>query len=328
MKSLLRKLAFIFISLFFVACTRKEDTPALFDHYQSDVFNENLTNDIVVDSKNNKWITSYAGLMKYDNQKWTVYNKTTSEAPSDTLFDIAIDSEDNIYCLTIDQKIVRFDGSSWSTLGSGPAGHNYTEYGPTSLCVDHNDNLWIAALYGLYRFDGTQWISFQTTLQLTYSNHWANGMIADNNNAIWIACEQGGLVKFDGTDWTSFTVNNDVPNGVYRSVGLDNSGTIWVGSLAAGVFKNQGNSFTILKRDEMPSLCNTINSIGFDKNQNCWLATEKGLLEYDGNNWSSFLEYEYSDGLSIKSIAIDHNNDIWALTNNGVYKIFRACLKI
>ncbi|HLP75137.1 MAG TPA: hypothetical protein VK155_19700 [Bacteroidales bacterium] len=316
MKNLLRRLTFILISLLFVACNKEDTKPALFDHYQSDKFNENLTNDIVVDSKNNKWITSYAGLMKYDNQKWIVYNKATSIAPSDTLFDIAIDSKDNIYCLTMSQKIVRFDGSSWLTL------NNKNVYGPTSLCVDHNDNLWIAAHYGLYRFDGTEWTSFQTTLQFTYSNHWANGMIADNNNAIWIACENGGLVRFDGTNWTNFTVNKDVPNGIYRSVGVDNSGVIWVGSLAAGVFKNQGNSFTVLKRDEMPSLCNTINSIGFDKNQNCWLATEKGLLKYNGSNWSSFLEYEFSDGLPIKSIAIDHNDDIWALTDNGVYKIF------
>jgi ligand-binding sensor domain-containing protein len=317
MKKLLRRLTFILISLSFVGCSKKGDTePALFDHYQSDIFNENLTNDIVVDSKNNKWITSYAGLLKYDNQKWIAYTMTSSNAPSDTLFNIAIDSKDNIYCLTMSQKIVRFDGSSWLTL------NNKNICGPTSLCVDHNDNLWIAAYYGLYRFDGTQWTSFQTTLRTTYTNNWANAMTADNNNAIWIACESGGLVKFDGITWTTFTVNQDVPNGVYRSVCVDNTGIIWVGALGAGAFKNQGNSFAVLKRDEMPSLCNTINSIGFDKNQNCWLGTEKGLLKYDGSAWTSFLEDDYSTGIPIKSIAIDHNNDIWAATSNGVYKIF------
>jgi len=317
MRSLLRRLTFVLISILLVACSKKEDTePSLLDHYQSEIFNENLTNDIVVDSKNNKWITSYAGLLKYDNQKWIAYNKTSSNAPSDTLFDIAIDSKDNIYCLTMTQKIVRFDGSSWSTL------YNKNVYGPTSLCVDNNDNLWIASHYGLSRFDGTQWISFQTTLQFTYSNLWANEMIADNNNAIWIACEYGGLVKFDGTNWTNFTVNQDVPNGAYRSVGVDNTGMLWVGSMGAGVFKNQGNSFTVLKRDAIPSLCNTINSIGFDKNQNCWFGTEKGLLKYDGIAWTSFLENDYSTGVPIKSIVIDHDNDIWAVTSNGVYRIF------
>jgi ligand-binding sensor domain-containing protein len=317
MKNLLQSLNFIFMFFLLVACNKKEDTePALWDHFQSDVFNENLTNDIVVDSKNNKWITSYAGLLKYDNQNWTVYNKTSSNAPCDTLFDIAIDSKGNIYCLTMSQKIVRFDGSSWSTL------YNRNVNGPTSLCIDNNDNLWVAAYYGVYRFDGTQWTSFQTTQQFTFSNHWANEMIADDNNSIWIACEQSNLVKFDGTNWTKFTVNQDVPNGVYRSVGVDNTGIVWVGSLAAGVFKNQGNSFTILKRDEMPSLCNTINSIGFDKNQNGWFGTENGLLKYDGSIWTSFLEDEYSIGVPIKSIAIDNNDDVWAVTYNGVYKIF------
>lgn len=317
MKNVFRTLTFILGSLFLVACSKKEDTePALLDHYQSEIFNENLTNDIVVDSRNNKWITSYAGLLKYDNQNWIAYNRTSSNAPSDTLFDIAIDSKDNIYCLTMSQKIVRFDGSSWSTL------QNQNVYGPTALCVDHNDNLWTAAHYGLYRFDGTQWTSFHTTLQFTFSNYWANGMIADNNNAIWIACEHGGLVKFDGTNWTNFTVNQDVPNGSYRSVGIDNTGILWVGAMGAGVFKNQGNSFTVLKRDAQPSLCNTINSIGFDKNQNCWFGTEKGLLKYDGSAWTSFLENDYSTGVPIKSIVIDHNDDIWAVTSNGVYKIF------
>lgn len=211
------------------------------------------------------------------------------------------------------QKIVCFDGSSWSTLS------NKNMYGPTSLCVDHNDNLWVAAYYGLYRFDRTQWTSFQTTLQFTYSNHWANEMIADNNNVIWIACEHSGLVKFDGANWTNFNMNQDVPNGIYRSVGVDNNGMVWVGAMGAGVFKNQENTFTGLKRDAVPSLCNTINSIGFDKNQNCWFGTEKGLLKFDGSNWTSYLENDYSTGVPIISIAIDHSDDIWAVTSNGVY---------
>jgi ligand-binding sensor domain-containing protein len=316
MKNFYSGLSFILLFFLFTACNKEDKEPVQWDHFQSDIFNENLTNDIVVDSKNNKWITSYAGLMKYDNQKWIVYNKTTSDAPSDTLFNIAIDSKDNIYCLTMDQKIVRFDGSSWSTI------ENNNMYGPTSLCVDHNDNLWAAAYFGIYKFDGTHWTSFRTTLQLTYSNNWANGMTADNNNAIWIACQSGCLLKFDGTNWTKFTVNPVVTNGVYLSVSCDNTGTLWVGSMGAGVFKNQGNSFTAIKRDEMPSLCNTINSIGFDKNQNCWLGTEKGLLKFDGSAWTSFLEDEYSMGVPINAIAIDQNDDIWAVTSNGVYKIF------
>lgn len=317
MKTLLRRLSLILITILSIACSKKEDAePRLLEHYPSDIFNENLANDIVVDSKNNKWITSYAGLLKYDNQKWTIYDKTSSNAPSDTLFDIAIDSKDNIYCLTMSQKIVRFDGSNWSTL------YNINVYGPTSFCVDHNDNLWVAAHYGLYRFDGTQWISFRTTLSLTYTNHWANGMIADNNNAIWIACERGGLVKFDGTNWTTFAVNPDVPNAIYKSVGVDDTGIVWVGAMGAGVFKNQGNSFAVLKRDTIPSLCNTINSICFDKNQNCWFGTEKGLLKYNGKDWTSFLENDYSVGVPIRAIAIDHSDDIWAVTWNGVYKIF------
>jgi ligand-binding sensor domain-containing protein len=313
MKNLLRRLSFILIILLSVTSCKKENAESvLLEHYERGILNENIANDIVVDSKNNKWITTYAGLLKYDNQEWTVYNKA-SNAPSDTLFDIAIDSKDNIYCLTMSQNIVRFDGSNWSTL------YNKNVYGPTSFCVDHDDNLWVAAHYGLYRFDGTQWISFQTTLQFTYSNHWANGMIADNNNAIWIACENGGLVKFDGTNWTTFTVNQDVPN---RSVGVDDTGIVWVGVMAAGAFKNQGNSFAVLKRDTTPSLCNTINSIGFDKKQNCWFGTEKGLLKYNGTEWTSFLENDYSTGIPINAIAIDHSDYIWAVTSNGVYKIF------
>jgi ligand-binding sensor domain-containing protein len=316
MKTIFFRITFVAITLLILSCNKRENKdPVLFENFTRENFKENLCNDIAVDSKNNKWITTYAGLLKYDNQKWSVYNRS-SNAPSDTLFNITIDSKDNIYCLTMAQSIVKFDGTNWSTLRNPNI--NY----PTTFCVDHNDNLWVAALHGLYRFDGTNWSSYRTSQVFTASNHWANEMIADNNNAIWIASEGNGLVKFDGTNWASFTVNQDVPNTTLTSVGIDSEGIVWVGAYGFGAFKKTENGFTVLKRDAQPSLCNLTNSIGFDAKKNCWLGTEKGLLKYDGTYWTSFLEDEYEIGIAINALTIDKNNIIWVATDNSVYRIF------
>ena len=315
MKTILLKITLIAITLLSFSCKKDIKEPVFFENFTRKNLKENLCNDIAVDSKNNKWITTYAGLLKYDNQNWSVYNRS-SNAPSDTLFNIAIDSKDNVYCLTIAQSIVKFDGTNWSTL------QNQNVYYPTTFCVDHNDNLWVAGLYGLYRFDGTNWRSYRTSQVFAASNHWANDMVADNNNIIWIAGEVGSLVKFDGTNWAAYTVNQDVPNITLSSVGIDTDGTVWVGAYGFGAFKKTENSFTVLKRDEQPSLCNITNTIGFDYKKNCWLGTEKGLLKYDGRKWTSFLEDQYEIGIAIKAIAIDKNDVVWAATNNSVYKIF------
>jgi ligand-binding sensor domain-containing protein len=316
MKNLIRNFACISIIILAASCSQKENTePILFKHYPRENIKENYGNDIVVDSKNNKWITTCAGLLKFDNQKWTVYN-AASGAPGDTLFCLAIDSKDNIYCLTYSRKIVRFDGSNWNTF-QNPEMNN-----ATALCVDADDNIWVAAQNGLYQYDGIKWTSFISKLTITYSNYWAKDIISDNNRVLWIACEEGGLLKFDGSNWTSVTINQELPHDVSKSLSLDEDGNVWVGTLASGAFKNQGNSFVRFQPKEIPSLCNTINSIGFDKDQHCWFATEKGLLKYNGRECTSFLENDYSIGLSIEAIAIDKTDDVWALTPNGIYQIY------
>ena len=140
MKKLNQTLIIISIIILSTACSQKENTqPVLFKHHPRENIRENYGNDIVVDLKNNKWITTYAGLLKYDNQKWTVYN-IASGAPSDTLLNIAIDSKDNIYCLTLSQKIVCFDGNTWRTI------QNPQMIYPTTFCVDRNDNCISACL--------------------------------------------------------------------------------------------------------------------------------------------------------------------------------------
>ncbi len=323
MRTIIRYLILSSIALLPVACFHKEvEEPVLWEQYTRTNSDESMVNSIAVDSKNNKWFATFGGLLKYDNYIWTVFNKA-SGAPCDTLIDIAVDSKGIVYCITSRRSVARFDGNQWSTISDIKFRPNDLEgiNGPTALCTDLNDKLWVAASYGVYRFDSTKWTTFYAP-SFSYSNLWAMGMIADNENHLWIITEEKGLVHFDGTKWTTYYANERIPKLVFNCLNIDKPDNVWIGGQASGAWKFNGSGFEQFKKDTVPSNSNSINAIGFDKNENCWFATENGVLKYDGKNWTSFLNTKNNDYCQVKALVVDHNNDIWAGTWGGVYKIF------
>ena len=318
MTNFLRISAPIVILLLCASCSKEPKEPVLWDQFTRENFNERYVNSIAVDSKNNKWFATFGGLLKYDNNQWTVYNKLTG-APCDTLFGMTIDSKDKIYCITSRKNIVCFDGNQWSTIGEGKI------YNPTAICTDLNDKLWIAGLSGLYRYDGTILSRFYGPTY-TNSNYWAMDMAVDANNHVWITAEDSGLVKFDGVKWINYSIKESKTNWGYKCLGIDNTGNIWIGGNATGAWKYNGVGFEQFKKDTVPSLYNTTHCMAFDSKGNAWFGTDKGVLKYHGKIWTTFLDREIDPDpmhyAPVKSLVIDKNDEVWTTAFGQVYKIF------
>jgi len=314
----IRILAPIVILLFCASCSKEPREPVLWEQYTRENSGESSVNCIAVDSKNNKWFTTFGGLLKYDNSQWTVYNKTTGSI-CDTLYDMAIDSKDNIYCTTSRRSIVRFDGSRWNTINDGEI------YYPQAICIDNNDNVWVAALYGIYRFDGTKWTTFYAP-SFSHSSYWAMDMAVDTDNNLWITAEDSGLVKFDGVKWTNYSIKESKTNWGYNCLGIDNTGNIWIGGNGTGAWKYNGVGFEQFKKDTVPSLYNTTHCMAFDSKGNAWFGTEKGVLKYNGKIWTTFLDREIDPDpmhyAPIRNLVLDKNDAVWTTVYGQIYKIF------
>ena len=92
----------------------------------------------------------------------------------------------------------------------------------------------------------------------------------------------------------------------------DKSGNIWAYGYSTGLYLFNGTTWqSFLQGDR-------VSGITQDRNGNIWLATDHGVIKYDGSHFQS---YTVVDGLlsnSIYSIIVDNNNDVWCGTGKGV----------
>ena len=61
-----------------------------------------------------------------------------------------------------------------------------------------------------------------------------------------------------------------------------------------------------------------IFDIAEDQNGNIWLATDHGVVKYDGTDFQSYTTADGLPGNSIHAIIIGINNDVWCGTSYGV----------
>ncbi|MCH5686253.1 hypothetical protein LWM68_19515 [Niabella sp. W65] len=115
-----------------------------------------------------------------------------------------------------------------------------------SLCIDHENNLWIGSyLGGLDKFDGNRF---------THFTHRENDPSSISNNSIWEIFE-------------------------------DREHNLWIGTLGSGLdrFDKRTNSFEHYKinKNGQPLLANFISAILQDKKGNIWIGAENGLTVFN-----------------------------------------------
>lgn len=125
-------------------------------HVYQNVLGSNKSNffdALAIDSKNIIWTTirdsgnivgiDYGeGLLSFDGAKWTQYNIKNSGLPANTLFDIFIDNQDNIWAGTMAGGMAVFDGNTkWETYDVSNSGISNNTI--NVIKQDKDGRLWI-----------------------------------------------------------------------------------------------------------------------------------------------------------------------------------------
>lgn len=111
---------------------------------------------VAIDAKGNIWISnndnfvvgkSYGkGLTKFDGTKWTTFNMSNSFLPSNTVWDIKFDKDNNLWLATCDGGIALFNGNDyWAVFDKEHYG--IATNSPSSIEIDKDNTKWIAS-YG------------------------------------------------------------------------------------------------------------------------------------------------------------------------------------
>lgn len=243
---------------------------------------------VEVDSKNNVWMGTSEGLIKYNGENFTVFNTENTPIPVDYISSVVIDSKDNIWFLsnTYNQGgLVKYDNTSWTVYTSLNTIMYITSH-IQSIAIDSDDNVWLAL----------------------------NGYVKNTN-----------LIKFSGDNWKIYNdydlgfspyyyaqINVSSTNELYMSIDYTLSSTFETGSDPRLLIFN-GDTTIELKLENTENL----GVISLDDMDNVWCAVAGGFALYDGEQW--LVNDTLLEDNSIFVIEQASNGEIWLGTDDGIY---------
>lgn len=305
-----------------------------FHHIEND--STSLRNDYVFsvfeDSKNNLWVASLGGLMKYNHN-----TNSFTEVP------LYINSTQVTTIHTV-QIIERKNGEIWvASSGGGIFKANakaercdcvmdFYKMGMlhlTSMLEDNEGNLWMGA-----ENDGLICYNPETKAVQTFRTPFISEF-EDSNNELWLGSYTKGVARCNpATGFCEFIP--ELINERIFSITEDHNHNLYFSTYGSGFYVyNKTNkllkrynsteeSTGIKTKDELPN--NWINSLYCDKEGMIWIGHFKGISCFNPQT-ESFINYTSNNYIITRCIGYaiteSHDGTIWAGTSNGLYSFDR-----
>jgi ligand-binding sensor domain-containing protein len=145
--------------------------------------------------------------------------------------------------------------------------------------------------------------------------------IAGGQRDVWIGRQRGGLTRLRETNdkWmaTAYTRAEGLAQDSVYAVHESRDGTVWAGTLSAGVSRLSGGQFTnFTTADGLPS--NTISSIAEGPDGTMWFGTPNGVSAHTHGRWQSYLATDGLPSSDVACLTVDSAGVVWVGTANGL----------
>lgn len=270
-----------------------------------------------------------SGVSKYDGNTWTNYTPNNSGLVEKQIFDIAIDTLNNLYYFGAATKgVSSFDGSSiWKNYKTSNEPHcNYI----SSIDASSTNKIFLGtAYYGVITYDGVGWSSY-TTDNSGLGDNYINVVYLDDGDTLWIGSQYSGIWEFDGVTWTNYdTVNSGLLGNIILSLDKASDNVLWIGTAGwdgplgqdGALCRYDGSAWTNYYLQNSGLIDDDGLIVKVDRVDTVWVGTEEGISKFDGSSWTNYdtgnsgLVHDY-----ILSVAIDSMNNKWFGTKGGVSK--------
>lgn len=142
----------------------------------------------------------------------------------------------------------------------------------------------------------------------------ANAVVQTPDGYIWIG-SYAGLIRYDGTVFRNFSEEGALQTATVRSLFVDSSGRLWVGSNDMGVFCMENEVFVQPEGQPADSF-STIRSFTEGENGDIYVSSSSGLARVSGGVMSIYEAPELF-GHTVYSTAVDKFGRVWCSTNSG-----------
>ncbi|WP_337042280.1 ligand-binding sensor domain-containing protein [Emticicia sp. 17c] len=336
-------------------------------HFYNNPFEKNtLSSDDVTflyeDSKQKIWVGTKHGLNSFNkvSKDFERYTDLFGKNKPDYTYivtGIAEDQQKTIWVTTYDglwrlipkgntYKAIHFKYDSTNING-------LPSYGAGYIVKDKKGNLWITTRYGLSKIvikdtskqPEQQDVTFthvKNSAQEFYKklNFPIQRIFCDAQNNLWIAAQEKLFrLNLNTSELSDFSEQLAETNAFISSVIVDRFGTLWLGTIARGVFRYQlqGKKLELIEHITEDALSkkglksSTIFSIYEGKEANediIWIGTREAGVHVFSHSKNSFKQWDKilakensSAATSVFGICKDSFGDVWVGTYEGLFRI-------
>jgi ligand-binding sensor domain-containing protein/signal transduction histidine kinase len=279
--------------------------PASFDHLQ--IFS------MVLDHDANLWAGTDQGLLRINRNgvaSIDQWNKALDQEAT-----AVYEDRDGDLWVGDSQGLERLrDGTftTYSTADGLPPKNN----GP--IYTDSDGRTWFAPVSG-----GLYWLKdgHVSHVSIAGLDNDVIYSISGGGGEIWVGRQRGGItvLRKSGEPFATrtYSVTDGLAQNSVFAVHRDRDGSVWAGTLSAGVSRLKNGVFRSYSTDDgLPS--NAINSIVEASDGTIWLATPSGLCSFANGHWLTRNTQDGLPSVDIRSIFEDSNHVLWIATSNGL----------
>ena len=269
---------------------------------------------MIRDRDGNIWVgTDSRGLLRFNSQG--VASLREGDKPSnDAVTALFEDREGNLW-IGHAGGIERLRDSAFVTYSNS---EGLPTDGGSPVFVDGDGRTWFGPSQG-----GLWWLQGDRHGRVTNDrlDHDVVYSLAGGNDELWIGRQRGGLTwlryQANSVAAKTYTLSDGLAQNSVYSVYRARDGTVWAGTLSAGVSMLRNGRFkTYTIENGLAS--NTVAAILEDSDGTMWFATPNGLSALANGRWRS---YSVADGLpsqNVNCLMQDSKGVLWAGTAFGI----------
>lgn len=213
---------------------------------------------------------------------------------------------------TPNEGIAHYSNAMWTRYNSTNSGLPYDNNFITVYC-DPLNNVWVGGSNtGLTKFDGTTWTNY-TTANSGLPHNTVRNITSDLSGNIWAATTLGAAL-FNGTVWTVYNSVNGLYDDYVNEIDVDPiSGEVLVAN-QDGISILNGSTWSGF--DYSNSIIGSFSSryvscCAHAPGSTWYVACNKGLVNYDGSNFTQKIFTYYTSGTAATGVTMDTLGNKW-----------------
>ncbi|MCW9707145.1 hybrid sensor histidine kinase/response regulator transcription factor [Fodinibius salsisoli] len=186
------------------------------------------------------------------------------------------------------------------------------------IVQDNNGYLYFSTMDGLVRYDGYDFVSFNSSNSPGINNNRLVDMLKTKSGTIWMVGENGSLISYRQDQFKTY---QPAPNSIGRELFLEESpdGEVWLGSNSGIALYNPSKDQFDYRQSSLISV--EAFSIEPVTGKAMWLVNQQGLIySADGKTQLVLAAADFPIPVeSVTQLTIDKNDRLWILGNDGLF---------